>query len=187
MYRQKTFEVTPLVRFFSYRMRGNTLCPPQYFQCGVFFPRIVSSHSSGLLVERSRVVPRKKEIAFPQDISPDLFKDIAVEGIVLFHGVLGDNRKLSVLFISTSPHCLVTKLLQHTAWGNRRPLPPGLFVFWTAIFCWLWILFFRQCSEGKFVQFVSTKVCLRESALISTVLLRAGSDWLRGKATANVI
>lgn len=147
-------------------MRGHTLCPLLYVQHRLFFPRTVNSHSNGLLMERSRVVPSKKEMAFPQDISPDLFKDTAVERIVLFHGVLSDNRKLSVLFICTSPHCLVGALL-HTAWSNRCPLPPRLFVFWSAIFCWLWILFFRQRSEGKFVQFVSTKMCLRESTLIA--------------------
>lgn len=76
-------------------------------------PRTVNSHLSVLLMERSRAVPREKEMAFPQDISPDFFKDMAMERIVLFHGVLGDNRKLSVLFIFTSLHCLVTKLL-HT-------------------------------------------------------------------------
>lgn len=42
-------------------------------------------------MERSQAVPNKKEIAFPQDISLDPFKDIAVERVVLFYGVLGDN------------------------------------------------------------------------------------------------
>lgn len=31
----------------------------------------------------------------------------------------------------------------------------------------MWILFSRERSEGKFAHFVSTKVCLRKSALIS--------------------
>lgn len=36
--------------------------------------------------------------------------------IVLFHGVLSDNQKLSVVFISISPHCLVQTLV-HTLPG----------------------------------------------------------------------
>lgn len=101
----------------------------------VLFPCIVNSHFSNLLIERSQAVPRKKEIAFPQDISPDLFVDTTVEQIVLFYRVLGDDWKLSVLFISTSPLCLVTKPLDTLPSSNRHPLPLGLFVCWTPIFC----------------------------------------------------
>lgn len=95
-------------------MRGHTLCPALCFQHLEFFPRIVNSHPGGLLTERSRAVPSEEETAFPQDISPDLFKDSAAERTVLFHGVLSDNRKLSVYL--HFPHCLVTTVL-HTLPG----------------------------------------------------------------------
>lgn len=89
----------------------------------VLFPCIVNSHFSNLLIERSQAVPRKKEIAFPQDISPDLFVDTTVEQIVLFYRVLGDDWKLSVLFISTSPLCFGHKAPRHTA--LKQPPSPA--------------------------------------------------------------
>lgn len=144
-----------------YGMWGCTLCPLLYFHLCVFFPHIVNSDSRVLLTGHWGWSQRK-EIAFPQDIGLDLFKDAAMDWIVFFRGVLPDNPKLFCL----SPLPRTVWFAPHAAWSCCRPPLPALFVFWTAIFCWWWILFFRESSEGKFVHFVSTKACLREWALI---------------------
>lgn len=148
-----------------YGMQGRTSCPPSVFpaSCVLSTQPIVNSHSKRPADGTLQGCSQQKG----NDISSGHFS-----GSFQGHGsgVLLDNQKLSVLFISTSPHCLVILLLHTQPRATAIPIPPGLFVFSTAIFCWLWILFFRKSSEGKFVQFVSTKVCLRELALIFSSL-----------------
>lgn len=167
-------------------MWGHTLCPLLYFHHRVFFPRIVNSDSSALLMGRSRAVPSKKEIAFPQDITPDLFKDTAVKRIVLFHGVLSDNQKLSVLFISTSPHCLVQTLLRTLPGATAVPYRQDCLFFEPLSFVGCGFCFPGSAQKGNLLTLYLQK-CVWESRLLSLVLLRAGSVWLGGKATASVI
>lgn len=130
-----------------YGMQGHTLCPALYVQHHVLFPRIVNSHSSVLLMERSRAVPSKKETAFPQDISPDLFKDTAVERAVLFHGVLSDNRKLSVYL--HFPHCSVTTLLHTLPGATAVPYRQDCLFFEPLSFVGCGFCFSVSAQEGN--------------------------------------
>lgn len=173
-------DVKPLILFVSCRMWGHTQCPPQCFQHGVFFPRIVNSHPSGLPMERPRAVPRKEEIAFPQDISPDLFKDMAVERIVLCHGVLGDNWKLSVFVYLHFPALFGHKAPPHTPWSNSRPLLPRLFVFLNR-YLLLVVDFVLQTVLRREI----SSVCIYKSVFerVSSYLLGSpeGRKWLAGR------
>lgn len=125
-------------------------------------------------------------MAFPQDISLDPFKDTAVEKIVLFYGVLGDNWILSVLFISTSPNCLVTDLLHTLPGATALPYRHDCLFFEPLSFVSCGFCFSDRAQKGNLFSLYLHK-CVWESLLLSQVLLRAGSDWLRGKATANVM
>lgn len=90
---------------------------------------IINSNFSTLLIKPSQDIPGTGEVEFPADISVDLFMDREAERTVLFYWVLRDDRKLSVLFISSLPAPLGHKAPPNTALSSCVPTASKIVYF----------------------------------------------------------
>lgn len=118
---------------------GHTLCPLLYFHHPrAFFPRVVNTNPSPPSPSAKKKKGNSVSLRTALRISARTWKRRGLFCFVHFSQI----TEKFVCFVYL--HFLALfgpNAASRTACSHHRPRPPWLFVFQTAIFCWLWIFF----------------------------------------------